>query len=110
MLLCCCAALLCCSAVLLQIKASRDSSGKGSGMVASRKKKLARHGAEKDENGHKFKVQVGYAIPCYAMSNYEMSCCVIPCCAALFSKDKMLNTSCPDNVIIVVYRYKLCDL
>jgi hypothetical protein len=28
-------------------------------MVASRKKKLARHGAEKDENGHKFKVQVG---------------------------------------------------
>jgi hypothetical protein len=43
---------------LPQIKASRDSSGKGSGMVASRKKKLARHGAEKDENGHKFKVQV----------------------------------------------------
>jgi ATPase subunit of ABC transporter with duplicated ATPase domains len=42
----------------LQITASRDSSGKGSGMVASRKKKLARHGAEKDENGHKFKVQV----------------------------------------------------
>lgn len=30
-------------------------------MVASRKKKLARHGAEKDENGHKFKVQVSVA-------------------------------------------------
>ena len=43
---------------LPQIKASRDSSGKGSGMVASRKKKLARYGAEKDENGHKFNVQV----------------------------------------------------
>mmetsp|Transcript_35724 Transcript_35724/g.66710 ORF Transcript_35724/g.66710 Transcript_35724/m.66710 type:complete len:705 (+) Transcript_35724:248-2362(+) len=41
----------------LQVTASRDTSGKGSGMVASRKKKLARHGAEKDENGHKFKVQ-----------------------------------------------------
>ena len=41
-----------------KVSASRDSSGKGAGMVASRKKKLARHGAEKDENGHKFKAQV----------------------------------------------------
>lgn len=49
---------------MLQIKASRDTSGKGSGMVASRKKKLARHGAEKDENGHKFKVQVCYYYAC----------------------------------------------
>ena len=41
----------------MQIAASRDSSGKGAGQVASRKKKLARHGAEKNEHGHRFRAQ-----------------------------------------------------
>ena len=41
----------------MQISASRDASGKGSGQVASRKKKLARHGAEKNINGHRFRAQ-----------------------------------------------------
>jgi len=41
----------------MQISASRDASGKGSGQVASRKKKLARHGAEKNVNGHRFRAQ-----------------------------------------------------
>jgi len=41
----------------MQITASRDASGKGSGQVAARKKKLARHGAEKNEHGHRFRVQ-----------------------------------------------------
>jgi ATPase subunit of ABC transporter with duplicated ATPase domains len=41
----------------MQISASRDASGKGSGQVASRKKKLARHGAEKNANGHRFRAQ-----------------------------------------------------
>lgn len=41
----------------MQIQASKDSSGKGQGQVASRKKKLARHGAEKNANGHRFKAQ-----------------------------------------------------
>jgi hypothetical protein len=41
----------------MQIAASRDTSGKGSGQVASRKKKLARHGAEKNVNGHRFRAQ-----------------------------------------------------
>lgn len=58
----------------LQVTASRDTSGKGSGMVASRKKKLARHGAEKDENGHKFKVQVGAITHNTA---YVLICCII---------------------------------
>jgi len=41
----------------MQISASRDTSGKGAGQVASRKKKLARHGAEKNANGHRFRAQ-----------------------------------------------------
>jgi hypothetical protein len=41
----------------MQVAASRDSSGKGSGQVASRKKKLNRIGAEKNEHGHRFRAQ-----------------------------------------------------
>lgn len=41
----------------MQVAASRDTSGKGSGQVASRKKKLARHGAEKNAHGHRFRAQ-----------------------------------------------------
>lgn len=42
----------------MQAVASRgDSGGKAQGAVASRKKKLARHGAEKNVNGHRFRVQ-----------------------------------------------------
>jgi ATPase subunit of ABC transporter with duplicated ATPase domains len=41
----------------MQIAATRDVSGKGSGQVASRKKKLARHGVEKNEHGHRFRAQ-----------------------------------------------------
>lgn len=39
----------------MQVSAHRDTSGKSSGQVASRKKKLARHGYEKNVNGHRFK-------------------------------------------------------
>lgn len=41
----------------MQVVASKDSSGKASGAVASRKKKLARHGVEKNVKGHRFRVQ-----------------------------------------------------
>lgn len=41
----------------MQITASRDASGKSGGQVASRKKKLARHGAEKNAHGHRFRAQ-----------------------------------------------------
>ena len=43
----------------MQITAARDSSGSGksASQVASRKKKLDRHGAEKNEHGHRFRAQ-----------------------------------------------------
>lgn len=41
----------------MQISASRDASGKSSGQVASRKKKLMRTGCEKNEKGHRFRAQ-----------------------------------------------------
>lgn len=42
---------------MLQVVASKDNSGKAGGVVASRKKKLARHGLEKNSKGHRFRVQ-----------------------------------------------------
>lgn len=41
----------------MQIAAHRDTSGKANGQIASRKKKLARHGYEKNVNGHRFRAQ-----------------------------------------------------
>ena len=41
----------------MQVSAHRDTSGKSNGQIASRKKKLARHGYEKNIHGHKFNAQ-----------------------------------------------------
>jgi hypothetical protein len=41
----------------MQVAAHRDTSGKANGQIASRKKKLARHGYEKNINGHRFRAQ-----------------------------------------------------
>jgi hypothetical protein len=43
--------------VLNQVAAHKDTSGKANGAIASRKKKLARHGLEKNSKGHRFRVQ-----------------------------------------------------
>lgn len=39
----------------MQVAAHRDTSGKSNGQIASRKKKLARHGYEKNIHGHRWK-------------------------------------------------------
>jgi hypothetical protein len=41
----------------MQVAAHRDTSGKANGQIASKKKKLARHGYEKNVNGHRFRAQ-----------------------------------------------------
>lgn len=41
----------------MQVAAHRDTSGKSNGQIASRKKKLARHGYEKNIHGHRFRAQ-----------------------------------------------------
>lgn len=46
-----------CNMTCCQVVAHRDSSGKANGAIASRKKKLARHGLEKNAKGHRFRAQ-----------------------------------------------------
>jgi ABC-type glutathione transport system ATPase component len=41
----------------MQVAAHRDTTGKSNGQIASKKKKLARHGYEKNVNGHRFRAQ-----------------------------------------------------